>query len=1453
VLMAIGASAEAEPATPDTAGLYGGEILWVETLDLGDNQSRVFVSTRSANSIYYTDIDHNQDNPFSDVRFQIVPDLGAEGGFGELYNFSVDQASGYLYFPWFPPMDPMTSNQEEDQQQGIYKCTVEEGSISLLEFDPQDEDKFDKGPGRGLGWVNSITIHNGTMLFVEQTWNEQTQTDMSQLRFGVLDEITGNFTESDGSPVPLKNGNSGQLRTPVVNPVNNMLYFLDTGDHWEDRDIDSAIYKSSAALDSLNSSTTFTKIIPPAGSDEYTRQYESIGIGPDGVIFLAGSQQTQKGHHESVVVYSGDDGTSWQTGERDEYNWAWQGPNFAFVDNGDGGYDVITGTMISEDGGAFWGMLPRGGNVWPHPGSIAFDPNADNTFYVQTDRGVAVTTDAGYSFTRAWERPEHSWIEDIEIIDLGDDKSGIYIRERKQNDNPETNNPNEIYYAEIDHSSDTPTYGDFAAVPGMGDNSNWEVWSRFTGDATSGYIFFEGTPDQQQGELNGLYKTNGITEPTLVEIETGYASRPLIYDGYMFYVDSSWGGGYWVDGYWVDGSWEGEPQLIEAHEDADGNSIESYWTQGETWVDGYQVEGYWVEGESASKLYYGTLDADGNFTLSGQTNISEQAGLWPERMVIDPSDNTIYIMSNNWETGAQIYKSSDSYNAISETNTFSKIETPAETDGSYQWQAFGVGPDGQLYLGGWEQSGMGGNVIAYQEIDGESWETVTPDNGYSGIGDEFAFIGNADVYDVFCGTMASKNKGIAWENLPRKDEGKAYPNSSSIQIDPNNPDVMYIPTSRGMGYSSDAGNHFYEISKGIEAVHIKDLVLDPITGNGWAVASSGVYRVYDFNNNPTWSAPMDPHGEGATYNVVDMDLNDPTGNTVYVGTEWGDQIFKTTDGGVTWKHIWRPQPQFEQSELPDQWGWPNWCGNVSAIQVDPGSRDRIFVGYNTGWLGWGDNQADRVFGQLWVYEAGSGQMPEPDPDKPFWGPGQQQDRDWTQILLTRSEDETREIIANVDENNNNTWYSLKGDANIHDILITEENGETVIYVAASYSDESVTPVTDERLIHEGLYDSYGYPLVYRIYRITGDVDSGLTVETDFAQENTAISALAIDSAGNIYGNGKNYDEATYESFLNRYISQAKVEMAQREEEKMEDEFYSEAEKGLYDELVYRLFEQGQGFDPSYMGDWDGHFQEVYGEFSKQYFANYEGELNDEFESYFDQSFDTFFNQWLVPKFNENKDENTQHFDDFWDHNKPAPGLRIVYKRDISGNWKALPFDGLNKAFNMHWGFDHNKATITIGQDPQNSEAEVPYVAFNRFIYYMPDGYNDWVLGNEYPLGTEIYVIIGVTSQEASDETADEDETLFIEDTSANDSALMSALRTIGLAPQKASAATEVDNGAYLYVGTGTGIYGQFITPSAEGYSNVDSATTTIPWTTIIAIVGVIAATGAVLYLKKNVF
>jgi hypothetical protein len=120
------------------------------------------------------------------------------------------------------------------------------------------------------------------------------------------------------------------MMAPVIHPVSNLVYVLARGNPGGGGGVDavnSAIYKSSNPYDALSSSTTFTKIAPPTGTSELRKQYESFGIAPDGTLYLAGWQQTEKdGFNESLAIYSYKRWSELEYWHRDQYCWAWQGP-----------------------------------------------------------------------------------------------------------------------------------------------------------------------------------------------------------------------------------------------------------------------------------------------------------------------------------------------------------------------------------------------------------------------------------------------------------------------------------------------------------------------------------------------------------------------------------------------------------------------------------------------------------------------------------------------------------------------------------------------------------------------------------------------------------------------------------------------------------------------------------------------------------------------------------------------------------------------------------------------------------------------------------------------------------------------------------------------------------------------------------------------------------------------
>jgi hypothetical protein len=669
--------------------------------------------------------------------------------------------------------------------------------------------------------------------------------------------------------------------------------------------------------------------------------------------------------------------------------------------------------------------------------------------------------------------------------------------------------------------------------------------------------------------------------------------------------------------------------------------------------------------------------------------------------------------------------------------------------------------------------------------------------------------------------VISLDKGANWKRLPRTDDDTVTPSSACVKIDPNSGDTLFIPSSKGIAVSFDAGFTFSEINTGLTAVQIRDMVLDEVSSIGWAVAKSGIRKVTNYDTDPVWSLPMDPAGEDwAWYDTVDMDKNDPTGNTSYVSTRWGDRVFKTTDGGENWRILARPEPEYEPPPPDEEGGWqpwPRWEGQTSAIKIDQYSDgERILVGYDAEhyWMPMEGEYFDIPYGQLWVVED-SGST-------------------WTQIFLRNDEATSNTIVG--DEWN----IFMQGDINIDDILITQESNETVIYVTAHYLDETATaidPWSEEMYSQQGRYDHRtGLPYVYKIYRITGDTTSGWTVSEDLSADDLNMVALAKSSNGTLYACGKTFDEDIYDAFLETFQEEFKAEMKQharlQEKERFYDELSYELYNHIYNEIhgefpedynpedMYNPEEEGPPDDGSAEpAEDDGMYEMIFqlwvSELYEEYFEGWEWDA-DGYEAYFEDAFDDYFYEVIGPEFDTHFDESfDQYFHMDWDHMKPAKGLRVVYQKELGGDWAALPMKGLNKSQSFHHHFDEVKEVITVGQDPFDPTLEIPFVGFNKYLYYLPglaeDGEEEgnttddreWIKGYVYPAGTEIHVIVGVADTASETEAASLDQS------------------------PSASPAYPYEVTSVMYLGTGTGVYEQPIEAASLAEQEIPEGDSTV--------------------------
>ena len=221
-------------------------------------------------------------------------------------------------------------------------------------------------------------------------------------------------------------------------------------------------------------------------------------------------------------------------------------------------------------------------------------------------------------------------------------------------------------------------------------------------------------------------------------------------------------------------------------------------------------------------------------------------------------------------------------------------------------------------------------------LAGFHWRDVGPMRGGRSVG----VAGHADQPDTFYfgsvggGVWKTENSGRTW--FPISDEGIPIGSIGAIAVAPSNANIVYVGTGEpdirsqhsygvGMYKSSDAGKTWTHI--GLEATeHIGRVVVDPANPNrvyvaalGSAYASNperGLYRSTD--GGASWKKVLfrtnDPDNVGA----IDVAIDPKNPRTLYAslwGTRrppWsvyapsympGSGLFKSTDGGDTWKPL----------------------------------------------------------------------------------------------------------------------------------------------------------------------------------------------------------------------------------------------------------------------------------------------------------------------------------------------------------------------------------------------------------------------------------------------------------------------------------------------------------------------------------------------------------------------
>lgn len=329
-----------------------------------------------------------------------------------------------------------------------------------------------------------------------------------------------------------------------------------------------------------------------------------------------------------------------------------------------------------------------------------------------------------------------------------------------------------------------------------------------------------------------------------------------------------------------------------------------------------------------NQLYFGTLDASGNFSNNTSSPINMPSTMGQHFFAFDVINGYIYLFyPSNGTSGFKLYKSSSNFSTFNTSTSFIDI-SPSTLSTSINWMAMNIAPDGRIYLAG-SANGPGNKEIAYSDND-TIWTSIN--TGIDGAGSNYlSFSGDASNYHVYYTKAASNNKGMlgSW-NVFGSTGMQTHPNDGAVYSDPNDTNIVYLTTDQGIGASINEGFTIFEINDGVEAVQVNDFDMTTDKSTAWLASKAGIRKVSNYLTSPTWTNAIFPNNDGSPYYSSEM-ISDT--NKVYVGNV---RVYRTNNGGTTWAQKFSPE------SAPWSWTGPVIC---EAIEVCKYDTSIVFAGY----------------------------------------------------------------------------------------------------------------------------------------------------------------------------------------------------------------------------------------------------------------------------------------------------------------------------------------------------------------------------------------------------------------------------------------------------------------------------------------------------------------------------
>lgn len=357
---------------PEAEGVYGGQILDIESWEFDTDSVYVVISAQSPNSIF---IAKGYRNATTDnLDFSILQSAGSDDGYGDnVENIEIHELSNTIYF--------LTNGS-------VYQTGVNSSSATFVD-----------------DLVKNFIIKGDTMCLVK---NNIVAGDNDTIVFGPLDG-SGNFTATNGFSLLKKFTDPPQLQ---ISPKDNNLHLFDRG-------VSPQRQYIGDPFNSMTNSSTVSSVMYAAPTSYLDINWRTFGITNDGSIYITGQPPLDDPEvTDRRIAWSYDNG----------YNW------FSELMNGPGPKGGVVGSnIIIEDIGSerhlYCGNLfltdTNDMNTWYNPGKVLIselnrandgktlaDPIEQDIKYHTTNIGFGYSTSAGDNI--------YGWNEGIEAVQVND-------------------------------------------------------------------------------------------------------------------------------------------------------------------------------------------------------------------------------------------------------------------------------------------------------------------------------------------------------------------------------------------------------------------------------------------------------------------------------------------------------------------------------------------------------------------------------------------------------------------------------------------------------------------------------------------------------------------------------------------------------------------------------------------------------------------------------------------------------------------------------------------------------------------------------------------------------------------------------------------------------------------------------------------------------------------------